>query len=488
MASESAEDRQAQVDATYHKWKLQKRTAHLPYDNEAWVVPLAAHTFRTRFLELPMATAEAMVAHYRHTFTGRAAITAAQMRALFELQDNIDAVIAEVNGSLDAEAGAGAFVRLSSRSPKDACVLDRAVYDAELETHQAVARRIDATGSAASGDGDGDGGSGAGAGAGAAATDGGGDNSVDMAADDDETPAMTNARMLAFSEASWRGLRVTTGVEAMAMLLSSERTYVDLLEALEASEVYSMRIVVREWMAPLRQDLEFRGFCHKGVLTSVSGYNHYVHLPHVEPHTEGLRRLIVRYWQDELRDRLADYGLESYVVDFAVVPENGADTTTTIGAAAGDVLVGLDVAGRWLERARVLVVELNPFDKETGPGLFSWKTEGHILRWKPDGGDGDNGDGDGGGGSGGGGDGSGSGTGTGDGAARGVAVDGVSPLFEFRMHNAPVPRLREFVDYATSEGFAESEALRRRWPPTAAATSDAAAATAGAEPGRCCIQ
>ena len=72
-----------------------------------------------------------------------------------------------------------------------------------------------------------------------------------------------------------------TGTGVLEHLVSSERVLVDLIEATEAEELFTMKIIAREWEQDVRHDYEFRGFVHNGQLTALSQYNHYCFFPHV---------------------------------------------------------------------------------------------------------------------------------------------------------------------------------------------------------------
>jgi hypothetical protein len=135
----------------------------------------------------------------------------------------------------------GFFVRLGSRSPKDAVTFSRADLDAE--TASLAARELV-------------------------------DVDADVTSDDTESRhrTMANIRMRAFCELSIRGMRVDSGAAAVELFLSSERVFRDVVEALAAQRTcgFTQKVVVREWCAELDQEQEFRGFVCDGRLTALS--------------------------------------------------------------------------------------------------------------------------------------------------------------------------------------------------------------------------
>jgi len=198
----------------------------------------------------------------------------------------------------------GFFVRLGSRSPKDAeaAVPTREAYEAEL-------KRSTAEDGAQGGYG---------------------------AADD-----ATNAQLRAYFEVAHRALRVRTAEEAVALLCSSERVCRDVERSL-ASGV-AMTVCLRAWQPALRQEYEFRAFVCGDRLTHVTQYNPYVHTPQVVATRDETLATLERFWRDEIDPKLRARH-DAYVVDFALL-------------STGDVVV----------------VELNPFDEQTGGGLFRWE-------------------------------------------------------------------------------------------------------------------
>ena len=144
------------------------------YDNANWYAALEHHTFPTVFFGLCISDAEAVVAEYRARWLHAPSASAMMAAALRRLTTKLDESIAEVGGA--------AFVRLSSRSPKDAVCLDPAACELALAGKD------------------------------------------------------TNAKLAWLFQQSMASLRVTSGEQALDIMLDSERCYRDLSAAINVAE------------------------------------------------------------------------------------------------------------------------------------------------------------------------------------------------------------------------------------------------------------
>jgi hypothetical protein len=76
---------------------------------------------------------------------------------------------------------------------------------------------------------------------------------------------------MAIARTSW--LRVTSGADAIQLLLSSERVFTDLQDWLRWGE--PEQIVLRSWLPTMTYDYEFRVFVFENRITAISQYDHY---------------------------------------------------------------------------------------------------------------------------------------------------------------------------------------------------------------------
>jgi gamma-glutamylcyclotransferase (GGCT)/AIG2-like uncharacterized protein YtfP len=276
------------------------RAENLPFDIDVWYPRLEAFTFRSVFEPLTRSEARAIVNYYRtrHRLARDTDLSAADVEQLDQLEDRLDHSIRRSFGQ------SGAFLRLCGRSPKDAEPLDRAQVRASYSDKLRELLQAGAS-----------------------------DTSI--------------TKLTAIARVSW--LRVTSGAEAMSLLLTSERVYADMIDWLQWGE--PEQVVLREWEAELSLEYEFRCFVHCNALTAISQYDHYGVYPHLEALRPRIQQLIVDKWQ-QVHEHV---GEPSYVIDF----------------------------GYLLASDRVVVIEISPFLPCTGSALFRWSTDHDQLHNGP---------------------------------------------------------------------------------------------------------
>lgn len=326
----------ASTRETYSEVQQNKRKGHLNFDVEAWYKMIEPLTFRTKFMPLELAQAKVLIAHYRFRYNRARQLTGEEIATLRALETSIDSTMAEARAEFHGSDEF--FVRLSSRSPKDASSVSVADYERALE---AVTK--------------------------------------DEAYAGTDKADQMNRQMVAVSDAQ-SNLAVSDGRGAMKLLTASERVFVDLMDATTTDELYMehpMRVVIRTWEPRLNHRMEFRGFVCDGQFTAVSQYNHYCFFPEVARRADELKVLLLTFWQTEVRDRVT---FASYVVDFAildgedgnskiVVIELNPFAETTGGAlfdwrADADVLKKGPFTMRTWEAARPEIVDLVEYSVE----------------------------------------------------------------------------------------------------------------------------
>ena len=140
---------------TYHDWKVKLVAEGRAFDVPAWWARLRTVTFPAVFLPLPLPAAQACIAQYQHSFCSRAPPGPEHVAALRGLCDAIEAGLREARAgdgrAASAPSATGApvtasvesletdrfFVRLSSRSPKDAGAVSRDAHAARVRLHMA---------------------------------------------------------------------------------------------------------------------------------------------------------------------------------------------------------------------------------------------------------------------------------------------------------------------------------------------------------------
>ena len=257
---------------------------------DRWIDDLGDKTFRSELVDITRHEAQAIVtwwwenehndakrqereereaweAREQRGRGGAPASTAKIPASLAGLSRRIDACIAK---SFAAGGGRGAaFVKLSTRSPKDSTLAFRAAaatYTAALE--QRTAEGMDA-----------------------------------------------NDRIVAFSRAIASSLKCTTGEDAVWHFLHSERIWEDLKYALEAWEDGKVNVVVREWVdVPIES--EWRGFVWDGKLNALGQYFHSLYFEELQdPATLEKVASNVQAFFEEIKGGIP---LSRYIIDFAV--------------------------------------------------------------------------------------------------------------------------------------------------------------------------
>jgi hypothetical protein len=154
--------------------------------------------------------------------------------------------------------------------------------------------------------------------------------------------------------ASTELLATTTGVEAVERFLYSERVQEDLHEAaskMEEDAQFVFNIVVRELgMFEVRN--EIRGFVYNQKLTALTQYNQTCYFPQALLEREGVIAACTEFVETLIPALAADpssAGLANFVVDLVM-----------------------------LNDGRVMVIELNPFAEFAGSGLFSWEKQSDL--------------------------------------------------------------------------------------------------------------
>ncbi|EKD71742.1 MAG: hypothetical protein ACD_46C00111G0002 [uncultured bacterium] len=281
--------------------RLKKKELHFDFDFDMWYDKLKDYSFKSDVVPITPEIAQAMVNYYSNRFYKRNVLTKEDVKLLEKLRRNIQL---HLNKSKSTH---GFFVRMSNRSPKDGTPLkNKSMVDIYKEIYSNP--------------------------------------------NDD-----WNNKMIKICDAQMKMLCCQNADEVMNLLLSSERIYMDLIEALDChlyskSDLWKTSVILREWIPDLKQDFEFRIFVSNNHVTATSQYNHYCcfeSLMILNQHNELMK----------LNQRLIDYAMKihplinksQYVLDVALINNE------------------------------LYVIELNPFDKSTGPCLFSWEKDSELL-------------------------------------------------------------------------------------------------------------
>ena len=303
------------ISDEWYDYQVSQQAKHIDFDVEAWYKILEKETFHTEFISLDTSTAQAFIDYYQTYYNSKCLLKKNGIKLIQSIQKQLKERISKSTAT-------NFFVRLSSRSPKDGRSLnaDRfdQFYDAEL-------------------------------------------NRLSTQYPDESNHA--NLKMIAISYAQFHTLKTTNEIEALCLILSSERVFVDLLEALACYKVnnssWNNNIILREWNDRLDPSMEFHCFVYQSKLTAISQYNHYCKFNHLQDADiiQQIKTTIVQYWQTKIQPLLDPF------------PEKYANYVIDIG------LLGID-------NFDCIVIEMNPFQTSTGASLFDWRIDNDLLKGK----------------------------------------------------------------------------------------------------------
>jgi len=219
------------------------------------------------------------------------------------------------------------FVRLSSRSPKDAALsapIFQEIYHRELKKLAEEEKDISESSDA-------------------------------------------NRKLQALYRASTYALRQKSGFEAVCIMIESDRIQGDLKEFVEGQVKSDFNLVIREFRT-FAPEMEFRGFVYNKRLTALTQYNEFCYFPFLKSHSQA----IVNKIEKDFEAMIKVIPLKNYIVDFVLAPDSDSSSSSTTELEQDPNL-------RNLEKLKVFIVELNPFAEFAGAGLFDWVTDKALL-------------------------------------------------------------------------------------------------------------
>lgn len=287
-------------------------------DIDEWLDALAALSPASQVLPMTEAEGAALQVAFAVKCGRQAALSDEESACLARVEHRL-------HEALQAYGGTG-FVKLSSRSPKDATLAEQRLIDEACALLESAAWRAE----------------------------------LGFAADDDST----NVRVAALLQASIESMHVRSGAEALALLCGSERVHEDVQLERDAAHTrggaFRMSFVVREFV-PMQAHLEFRAFVHGGRLSAISQYNHICCYPNLVAAREAVQAALVEFFASSVAPLAASLP-PNYVIDFAL-----------LGARLCSAGLAADAPGR------PIVIELNPYADYEGNGtdacLYDWRAD-----------------------------------------------------------------------------------------------------------------
>jgi len=259
----------AQVLAQMKENKLKAEGTNV----EKWFHNLKDQLIPSHLFPLSLEAAKALVASYEHTFMGKPDLTRDQQNALDSLAALIESEAEKWSPGLTQK---GFFVRLSTRSPKDALIFHPKMFAA-------------------------------------------------IKADCDqlrgEGKLVTENDILRFCYIHFvKKMVVYSGKEAVSLLATSHRIWQDINASIDSMiDTFEMGVFIREW-AQIHPSMEFRGFVYGKKLNAISSYNRAVCWPGIPERKAEIERRCRDYWE-QIKDKIPS-DMENFIVDFAFLEDS----------------------------------------------------------------------------------------------------------------------------------------------------------------------
>jgi hypothetical protein len=272
-------------------------------------------TMPTSFVPISLEEARA----WRQLYSGHEDLQTEAQRKTY--QNFYDRLAAAIDTLTSSSAGGGVFVRLSTRSPKDAPPL--------LPRDQLIAALC---------------------------------AELTQLAHKHPTRYLPNAgdlHSLALHRTCFSLMKVTSASQALGLCALSNRCISDLKRALDNVEniPWHMTMIVREFV-PMPFEFELRGFVYQRHLVALSQYATDVYVEPLVTHRETIATNVREFFTTRIQPRLARIpNLDSYILDLVLMcPDR--DLTA------------------------IKVLELNPYHVHTGSCLFDWTADSDQLHGK----------------------------------------------------------------------------------------------------------
>jgi len=248
-------------------------------------------------------------------------LTQAEKNHLQVLRERLDLAILPF-----VERGGAAFVKLSTRSPKDAAFFTKDVKDYIRQ-----------------------------------------DIELNVAEVVPGTPECDAEDISIFVRSTTKCLAVRSGDEAVQLLTRSQRVFEDIVgaELMSSRDGFSLSLVLREWDGSIIPEWEFRVFVQNNRLTSATQYNPICFVPKMMENEERIKSCISDYW-DMVKGSITE---PTYTLDLALTPEITVESTKIIEINAPPPLAGTSLFKWDLESDRKQIEEGEHFELRVNKSL-----------------------------------------------------------------------------------------------------------------------
>ncbi|KAF0973662.1 hypothetical protein FDP41_007049 [Naegleria fowleri] len=178
-----------------------------------------------------------------------------------------------------------------------------------------------------------------------------------------------NDEFISFFESQVGVMKFESGAEALEMMTTSNRVFEDLSIALEHRKDpvdWNVYIAMRKWISHHEIGLEFRGFVYERKLCALSQYFDALYFEDLHKNKNIYLEAIQKFFEE----KKGQIPYENCVLDFLVLKNN-------ISIANEEETPPQPPTT--LDSLTVQVLEFNPFNKFTGSALFSWISDADTL-------------------------------------------------------------------------------------------------------------
>jgi len=237
------------------------------YEIDQYYESIKDYTFQTDFLELSVEEVKAW-----RLFNKNGKMTNEENRLFEQLKSRLDQKIKTISKN-----GQGAFVRLSTRSPKDACdkIPERVIPLIVSKLRNA-------------------------------------------SIPDEKSNETTNMKLIVLRTAFFECLRFQTGEEAMDVMSLSSRIVSDIVRAIDNLDKspWNLKLIIREFVdIPISGEL--RGFVFKGELTVLSQYYCDVYFDELTTNKATIQSKVQQFFEKVKKD----IKIDNYICDFVVLQD-----------------------------------------------------------------------------------------------------------------------------------------------------------------------
>jgi hypothetical protein len=304
-------------------------------DIQNWIHPFQEITFPTVIIPLSKELGVIYLKDYRHRYySSNTPLSSQEIQAFHQLRDEIDSTIQHFQSPC--------FIRLTTRSPKDAVMIPW--NDLQLLKNS--------------------------------------------------SQLTINQKLIQYFELLTQQLQVMDGHQGMKLLQESERIFLDVQQAYDASSPppsslpddrdlahheeeatpskycpWDMGICIRKWDHRINEKYEFRCFIFQNHLVAISQYNTFIFCEELLRDKETLQSLILKFYHLHIFPILQHTNTSptNCILDLGIFLP-----LPTLSEIAAESSLSFYLN-------HLVVIELNPYNRRTGGGCFHWEYDSKIL-------------------------------------------------------------------------------------------------------------